>query len=432
MIYLVAQLPLKITDFPILIVFVLILILLFKKALDAIIPEEQRIPLITSVFWAGFLIRLIIIAASEVLKNHPDFASVYGHLAGDESVYCRWANNFVRRYAEGDETIVVTGFKHSSFYLVLNALVFYIFGYKPIFMKLINCVAGMSLSLVVYRISSLLFNRAVCTRAMIITHLFPSLMLWSCLGIREIWVVLFVMLVLYYAVRLKTLVPDYKSFLLLAVSLILLSQLRSGTFMVLLIALLPSLIISRATKLMTGFVVSSFVLIGFFIFIVYLGVGQEFISEDPMEQMLKIKTDLSGGDAAYFTRDELKEIDNPIYIMPKGLVYFMFSPFPWELTKSSRILAFIDVMFIYMLTLFFIVSLIKLIRYRYWEALPVLVFFFFLLFAFSMVEGNFGTAFRHRAQILPIFVLISSIALPFFNTSSHVEIREYSEEADGF
>ena len=136
-----------------------------------------------------------------------------------------------------------------------------------------------------------------------------------------------------------------------------------------------------------------------------------------MGQMLEIKTDLSGGDAAYFTRDELKSVNNPVYIIPKGLVYFMFSPFPWQLTKGSRLVSFMDVLIIYLITVPFLFSTFRLIRYQYWEALPLLIFFFFLLFAFSMVEGNFGTAFRHRAQILPLYVLISSITLPLFKNS---------------
>jgi len=323
----------------------------------------------------------------------------------------------MRRYLQGNESVFVRGMHHSKFYVLLNAFVFYIFGYKPIFMKLVNCAAGVLLSLVVYRISSLLFNRAVCTRAFVITHIFPSLILWSCLGIREIWVVLFVILTLYFTIRLKVMISTYIDIVLLALSLIILSQLRSGTFLVLLISLFPSLIISRSTRIIYSIGISIFVGLVFLVFITYVGVGQEFISDDPMGQMLEIKTDLSGGDAAYFTRDELKSVNNPVYIIPKGLVYFMFSPFPWQLTKGSRLVSFMDVLIIYLITVPFLFSTFRLIRYQYWEALPLLIFFFFLLFAFSMVEGNFGTAFRHRAQILPLYVLISSITLPLFKNS---------------
>ena len=418
MIFLAVSSPLNTTDYILLLAAVFGIILLCSKLLNVFIPVERRIPLITSVFWAGFILRIAIIIGSEILKYHPDFAELYGHLAGDESVYSRWANNLMRRYLRGEDSVAVKGMSHSGFYLVLNALVFYVFGYKPIFMKLVNCIAGMLLSLVVYRTSSLLFDRNVSSKAMMITHLFPSLLLWSSLGVREIWVSLFIMLCLYYTVKSKTMYSSM-DIILLVISLLILSQLRAGTFLVLLISLLPSLFISRSTKFANGIFVFSSVSLVFMFFILYVGVGQEFISVDPMGQMQEIKIDLTGGDAAYFSREELKKTDNPLYIMPRGLIYFMFSPFPWELTKGSRVASFADVVIIYFLTIPFLLSMYKIVKHRYWEALPLVIVFLLLVFAFSMVEGNFGTAFRHRAQILPIYVLISSITIPFMKNDPH-------------
>jgi hypothetical protein len=65
----------------------------------------------------------------------------------------------------------------------------------------------------------------------------------------------------------------------------------------------------------------------------------------------------------------------------------------------------------YIIMWYFIKGFIYLIKVKYIESLIVLLPLILLTVTFAFTEGNFGTAFRHRAQIIPILIIISSVGL---------------------
>ena len=104
-----------------------------------------------------------------------------------------------------------------------------------------------------------------------------------------------------------------------------------------------------------------------------------------------------------------------LLLIPK-LFYFLFSPFPWDISKFSHILGLLDGM-VFIMLFFSIYSHRKYIKSNP-QALILLVFVVFLSLIFSIAVGNFGTGLRHRSKILPIFIVIVApfiYRLLFFN-----------------
>ena len=99
--------------------------------------------------------------------------------------------------------------------------------------------------------------------------------------------------------------------------------------------------------------------------------------------------------------------DNPmqflLLLVPK-LCYFLFSPFPWDVSEFRHLLGMLDGVVFIMLFLS-IYSHRKYIKSNP-QALILLLFVIFLSLVFSIAVGNFGTGLRHRSKMLPIIITI--------------------------
>ena len=98
--------------------------------------------------------------------------------------------------------------------------------------------------------------------------------------------------------------------------------------------------------------------------------------------------------------------------MPIKTIYFIFSPFPWDIKKPSHLMGVFDG-FLHIL----LVYCIFLNRKAIW-ADPALRIILLILLTYLLVYGvavgNFGTGIRHRAKFVFIFVLLAAPFLPKF------------------
>jgi hypothetical protein len=91
---------------------------------------------------------------------------------------------------------------------------------------------------------------------------------------------------------------------------------------------------------------------------------------------------------------------NALTYLPIGLVYFLGSPFPWQVLSPRQIMALPDVLVWYALLPPIFVGLMTIIRHRFREATVLLISIALIATLYSLVEGNVGIIFRHRAQVI--------------------------------
>jgi len=95
---------------------------------------------------------------------------------------------------------------------------------------------------------------------------------------------------------------------------------------------------------------------------------------------------------------------------PGFLLYILFAPFPWAVTKLKHIFGTAE-MLIWIVLFFFMLKGVALsIRYRLQESLFILIFILVMILSF-FGEGNVGTLFRHRALIWPVFFIFTAVGL---------------------
>lgn len=94
--------------------------------------------------------------------------------------------------------------------------------------------------------------------------------------------------------------------------------------------------------------------------------------------------------------------------LPKGVVYALFAPMPWQISRMADLLTVPEMLLWYVLSAAALVTTWQ--RRREWrDLLPLVLFVTGVLAIFSLVEGNAGTLFRHRAMIVPA---VAALAAP--------------------
>ena len=99
-----------------------------------------------------------------------------------------------------------------------------------------------------------------------------------------------------------------------------------------------------------------------------------------------------------------------IYKAPIRIIYFMFSPFPWDIEKNAHFLGFFDGLF-YIMLFFLLIKNFKLI----WGDRTLRIIFIILasyLVFFGIGTGNFGTGIRHRTKFLIILIIMVAPWIP--------------------
>ena len=91
--------------------------------------------------------------------------------------------------------------------------------------------------------------------------------------------------------------------------------------------------------------------------------------------------------------------------------YLLFSPFPWAINTTLQLTAMPETLLWYPLFLLAIKGLQISLRGRLTNVLIVLAVLVIVVSSYALVEGNFGTAYRHRAQIMPLFFVFSGVGL---------------------
>jgi putative Ca2+/H+ antiporter (TMEM165/GDT1 family) len=83
----------------------------------------------------------------------------------------------------------------------------------------------------------------------------------------------------------------------------------------------------------------------------------------------------------------------------------MFAPFPWQTSNLRQAIPIPEVLLWWAMLPFLIMGLWYTIKHRLRNAFPILIFSLLLTIAYSLFQGNVGTAYRQRTQI-QVFLFI--------------------------
>jgi len=313
----------------------------------------------------------------------------------------------------------------------LIAIPYSLFGRSILMAKSISLLFGMGCVLLGWKLAKIIWDKQTANKVGWVIALFPSLILYSALIMREVYIVFFLIVAL-YGVVIWVKNNNYKSLVFVALGFIGATFFHGAlmigalTFLVIagilsFIKLYKSLINIRININIFMFflifiTISSLYILGK-IYVPYLG---SFKASTNIENLLK-KTDVATrGVASYPEWTKINSFEELPY---KGIIrglYFVFSPFPWDIKKPVHLIGMID-SFFYMYFSYLIFQNRKII----WKD-PVLRIILIILLSYIIVfgvgVGNFGTGIRHRSKFVIIFILL---AAPFIKRLTLKKIKKY-------
>jgi len=209
--------------------------------------------------------------------------------------------------------------------------------------------------------------------------------------------------------------PDLVVFLLLA---LVLTTLRDYMGLLLIAGLgLGYALGARPGKLVSTTAMGTVLVLALFILLDRLEILTPEVIEDPFASATSMRTalqqDFRGGVAgsAITTEIDTSTLGGALTYLPLGLVYFLFAPFPWAIDSVLQLVTLPETLLWYALVPFTLIGLRRGLRAEHASALLIVGVLAISVSSYALVEGTFGTAYRHRSQFLPLFFVFAAQGL---------------------
>ena len=375
-----------------------------------IIFFTKKFPELKNLLLVAYLIR-----ATIVVLTHNDFL-ILPDSQYDAKTFEYKAREFSRNYGFA---VILNFLERDSLLISRIISIFYtLLGENQMLAQAISVILGTSCVYLTYIICKSLWDNDTAKIASWITALFPTLILYSVLTLREIYVVFFLLLgILYFIKFLKTLnlINLLTVILIFYITLLFHGPVFLGLIVfvsyIFLILLKENLFLLKKHKINLKYF---FLLILFSIPICLFLAGFIKIPYIPTLNSLIEKKDIFinalnfgiRGEAAYpswlFISDEIELL---IKFIPK-LIYFAYAPFVWDIKTPMHIVGSLDGTIYIILTFFVLKNRNKLWSNLFCRILILLLLFYLAVYGLGV--SNFGTALRHRSKFVVLLIILAA------------------------
>jgi 4-amino-4-deoxy-L-arabinose transferase-like glycosyltransferase len=293
----------------------------------------------------------------------------------------------------------------------ITGFIYLVFG-KNIFAAQSFCaVAGAATAPMVFFCARRIFNNLnVAKFSAIAIAVFPSFVIWSGQLLKDGLIIFLLVTTMTMVLQLQEKF-SYKAMGALIFSLAGILSLRFYIFYMVLIAVAGSFLIglsnSNRSILRNTMVLA---LLGFSL--TYLGIGRNASDEyrvfGNLERVQSSRSDLARvANSGFGAETDVSTSEGALSAIPMGFAYLMLAPFPWEAANLRQAITIPEILIWWATIPFLIYGLIYAIKHRLRSAFPILIFSLLLTLAYSVFQGNVGTAYRQRTQIqVFLFILI--------------------------
>jgi hypothetical protein len=360
---------------------------------------------VLQLFWIALALRVAIalvihFGVSDPFLFAPDQLTYHerGRFIAD-----RWSQDIPLAYS-----ILPPSGPQGYFYIV--AVLYYAFGPYPLIPKLVNCLVGAVTIPAVHDLALRMgASPAAAVRAATYATWFPSLILWSALNIRDPWLILLIVLICRAALVLQAR-PSLGPLVVLAAGTLALVQFRAYLLFAVAGPVLVSFLAQRSRNLVRNVVLGSLAAVA----VIYAdqAAGQNrkgrFLDFQEVNEMRYFN---ALGAASGFEQADISTPGKALVFLPQGLALFLLAPFPWMVASVRQVLAVPETLFFYWLIPSMLRGIRELVRHHLRTSLMALLITASLTFGYALGEGNAGTAYRHRAQMLSFFLIFAAVGL---------------------
>lgn len=291
----------------------------------------------------------------------------------------------------------------------LVATIYLIFG-KGIFAAQCFCaVIGAATAPMVYFCAQKIYsNKSVSKFAAFAVAFFPAFVIWSSQLLKDGLIVFLLVLAMTMVLSLQEKF-NFGAIFVLILSLFGILSLRFYIFYMVAIAVAGSFIVgmsntSSSIIRRTG----ALLLIG--VAMTYLGVmrnaNRDIEQFANLERIQQSRLDLAVSADSGFGEDiDVSTTEGALLAVPVGLTFLMLAPFPWQATNFRQAITIPETLMWWAMLPLLGAGIWWTVKNRLRSAFPILFFSLMLTLAYSIFQGNVGTAYRQRTQI-QVFLFI--------------------------
>ena len=384
-----------------------------------------RWPRASKFLYVALSIRISVLLLGHYIITLPDSTADAQSIEGQARFVSENGFDYLKNYYPGISAMFIRWFLAVPYYLLIPS---------ALMAKSISLLFGILSVFLLWKLSKNLWGNNIANRVGWFGALFPSLILYSVLTMRSVYIFFFLLVAIYGVVK-WTKTKNLIWFFLAGMGFIGATFFHGASIVgaVTFLGIITLISINDLVKSLMNLRISLtnlFILVTIiYIFSLYLSNqlyfpyvrNFEFIS-NPDILVRKTRHSVMGG-AAFPIWTVAETPIELIYKIPVRAVYFVFAPFPWDINEAKHIFGMIDgLLFIYLT--FLILKNIKFI----WNNLTLRIIFLILItyiIVFAVGVGNFGTGIRHRSKFVFMFILLAAPFIADFKFFSKENINRF-------
>jgi 4-amino-4-deoxy-L-arabinose transferase-like glycosyltransferase len=303
--------------------------------------------------------------------------------------------------------------------------VYRIVGRNMLAVQFVNAVLGAATAPLIYLCARYIFaHQRVARVAGLLVAFFPSLVLWSAQGLKDGPIVFLLSFSMFATLKLGEKL-NLKYILLLACALFALLSLRFYIFYMVIAAIAGAFVIGMRGASARSFVRQFIVIVVLGLSLTYLGVtryaSSQFENYGNLVAIQRSRADLATSNSGFAKDVDVSSTSGALAAIPVGFIYLIFAPFPWQLASLRQSITLPEMLIWWISFPMLVLGFWFSVKFRLREISPILIFTSMLTLAYSIFQGNVGTAYRQRAQIVVFYFI--------FTAAGYVLVKERREDS---
>jgi 4-amino-4-deoxy-L-arabinose transferase-like glycosyltransferase len=317
--------------------------------------------------------------------------------------------------------------------LYMVGAIYKVIGRNMLAIQYVNCVLGAATAPLAYMIALEIFpNKRVARLCALFSAFFPSMVLWSAQGLKDGPIVFLLAVSMLATLKLGERF-SIKYMVALALALCSLLTLRFYVFYIVVVAVTVAFVLGRRPLSAQSFVRQFIILITIALALAYFGVSRyasaQFETFGSLRQLQVMRLDAAQSARSGFGADvDVSTPTGALSAIPLGFSYLLFAPFPWQFGSLRALITLPEMIVWWGCIPMLVLGLWFTIRHRARQVAPILIFTVLLTLTYSVLQGNVGTAYRQRAQLLIFYFVF--VAVGFVLTKEKREERKRRREEE--
>ncbi|HWF87703.1 MAG TPA: glycosyltransferase family 39 protein, partial [Pyrinomonadaceae bacterium] len=367
-------------------------------------------------FLIGVLVRIVL--ATVIFAGHME--EFFG---GDANTYDIFGQSLLqglygdKYHMEKYQSFVASGAGAWGM-LYLVAGIYDVVGRNLLAVQLVNASIGAATGIVVYQTAMALFsNKRVAKLAALLVTFFPSLILWSSQALKDGLIILALAISILATLRLMEKIT-FGWVCVITVSLLALLSLRFYIFYMMTAAVAGSFFMGMKTLSAQGFIQRFMAVAVIGLAFTWFGVlqyaGNQFDRFANLKQIQASRMDQASAGSGFAKDVDIGTTEGALAIIPIGVVYLLLAPFPWQFQTLRQSITLPEMIVWWFSFPLLVLGMWYSIKHRLRQVSPIVIFTTMLTLVYSVFQGNVGTAYRQRSQLLVfyfIFVAVGAVIM---------------------